>query len=244
MSTKIRWAQPNDVAAMSRLWQAVFKDQENYIHNFFDTVFTVSKGVVYDENGVKGMLFLVPYTIIHQQKEHLIHYVYAVAVDETARNKGVMRQMLDFAYQYSIQNNFIGHILIPATPSLFQLYQNNGFVDFSTQYKYDFEQLDTLLRVPISIDEYFEKRRDYLTRNGSVIPHKNVFYFSLLELSEIECYVLEDSNGETSICLIENKKIRELLGFPSVLIEEKKYTMIKTPNSIKFEAPYFNFGMD
>ncbi len=241
----IRLAHSEDIPSLKMLWKKVFGDTELYIDYFMKTVFPTVEAVVYELNGIHAMLFLVPYALMGKQKEEKIHYVYAVAVDEQCRNQGIMRKMLDFAYQYSISNGYYGHILIPATPSLFQLYEKNGFVNFSNKFLFDSSNLETYQLTSISIEEYLQLRPSFLQMDGNIVASNVVAQMSLFGIDSTDIQPFQWKKAlQTGICIMVKNEMKEFLGTSLLPYSESPYTMIKTPYELGFSSPYFYFGMD
>ncbi len=247
---KIRIANNDDIPAIKALWEDIFQDPPSFLEPFFNEIFPISTGIIYDCDGINGMLTLVPYEIIHEGIKKKIHYVYAVGVSENFRGKGIMKQMLDFSYHYSLKHHFFGHILIPATTSLFQLYQTNGFTNFT--YKPDFTHYsETELHfTAIEYNDYVARREKLLQKEGDIHCTKEALHLSFLGFDQRDVQYLEWKMGkQEGICCRINKKnaapiYKEFVGKIPLNMPKTRYSMIKTPYDASFKDANFNFGMD
>jgi GNAT superfamily N-acetyltransferase len=126
----IRFATSADQEQLKKLWQLCFNDSESFIDRFLMTIGRVERCLVWEEDKkVVSMLFILPAeTFIHGELRSL-SYIYACATLPDFRGKGLMKQMLEYAFQIAQQDRVFALFLIPANPTLSSYYKNLGFKD-------------------------------------------------------------------------------------------------------------------
>ncbi len=82
------------------MWQRNFRDPVSYAEFYFQEVYGKNKVILEEEDGnVRGMIHLNPYRICIGDREMPASYICGVATDEEYRRMGIMRRMLEFAFQ-------------------------------------------------------------------------------------------------------------------------------------------------
>ena len=125
---KIRHYQKDDIPAMRALWQRVFDDEEAYLDAFFAQLPDIGgAAVAADEKGeLCGAAYaLTGYELLTGSGEgpHL-GYLYAVAVDESARGQGVGAALTKLAAEICREREAVIVTTLPASERLYAWYEN------------------------------------------------------------------------------------------------------------------------
>ncbi len=162
----IVFAEERHIRDIARLWFEAFGDREAEVLVYLDTLLKYC--IVFEEDGkVMGMLFLLPVNCGVRKGR----YVYAVATFKAYRGRGISTELLDFAKKFIDENNESFLVLVPQSKSLFDFYENRGFKAFSCVNKITgchVEENEIFSCKVISPDEYFEKRKEYLTGDSLI----------------------------------------------------------------------------
>ncbi len=160
----ISFANKNDRIELSSLWQRVFLEDKEVCDCFFEDIFasTVTP-IIRIDNKIAASLFLLDCNIGSYRGK----CVYCAMTDYPHRGKGYMRELLDFSYNYCIENGFDFLILVPAEKSLFDYYAKCGFEAFGVRNTYTVGEeipqssnalkYDYSLNFSESIIEYWQK---------------------------------------------------------------------------------------
>ncbi len=123
----ITFADRNDKTQLKQMWQSIFLEEIQVVENFFESIYdTTLTPVIKIDGEIVSSLFLLPCTI----GEYKGKCVYCAMTKYAHRGKGYMKKLLDFSYDYCIENNFDFLFLVPAEKSLFDYYETCGFVPF------------------------------------------------------------------------------------------------------------------
>ena len=120
-----RIAKQEEYPALCRLWQDVFGDSQQFAQRAFDE-FIGHDGVYVaaDETGPVAQLCSVPVKLQGRNGG----YLYALATRPDRRGEGIMHALIDHACQQLLLRGCSFVCLIPAGPSLFDFYGQQGFV--------------------------------------------------------------------------------------------------------------------
>ena len=90
---------PQDIRQMKKLWSDCFNDPEEFTDYYFSVKITDSQVVIMkEEDRIIGMVHLNPYSFIRDEKEVLrTVFVVGVAVEESYRNQGIMKKLMQYA---------------------------------------------------------------------------------------------------------------------------------------------------
>lgn len=123
------------IIPLTKLWQEVFGDDEEYISLFFKRAFFDSECFAYAENEeIISALYLLKSNISYCGKIYRGRYLYAAATAEKYRGRGLMSCLISEAEAYvrSQELDFIA--LVPADESLYDYYKRFSYEPL--MYKY------------------------------------------------------------------------------------------------------------
>ncbi len=114
-----------------RLWQQCFYDERHYVEFFLKNCPAENALFLYrEEKEIAGMMLLMPGRLVVPDGglDIKTYYLYAFCVDEKYRGKGIAKEMLDFAKDYSEKDD-AELCLVPGSAKLREYYAQRGFVD-------------------------------------------------------------------------------------------------------------------
>ena len=126
---RTRKTTPNDIPALTALWQEAFEDTQQDIDAFFETLYPNAIGFCAEEEGeILSMLFALPQTIIKGEKQLKAAYLYAVATKKEARGRGYCKAVFACAEKELRKRYFEALLLSPASEELAGFYAKLGFM--------------------------------------------------------------------------------------------------------------------
>jgi len=119
---------PDDIPALTALWQEAFGDSEPEIARFFETVRPDSEGFAAEEDGVlASMLFALPVTLAAGDQTVSASYFYAVATLRAYRGRGLASALMAYAEKRLQKDGVRAVLLVPGEVSLVQFYEPLGY---------------------------------------------------------------------------------------------------------------------
>ena len=117
-------ASANDLPCIKDLWQEIFGDDEGFIDRFY-SAFPIKDNTLVAKDGEKviGMVNALDCKLRYKNEIFCGKYIYALAVSEKYRGKGIARELLETAEEGS----FV--LLVPETPDLFDMYAHLGYTE-------------------------------------------------------------------------------------------------------------------
>ena len=132
----ITFASIEDKKELQSLWQMTFLEDSQIINHFFDNIFKdVITPVIKIDGEIASSLFLLDCSIGSYKGK----CVYCAMTKYSERGKGYMKKLLDFSYDYCLNNGFDFLFLVPAEKSLFDYYKKCGFQNFGIHRKHIFD---------------------------------------------------------------------------------------------------------
>lgn len=132
----IELASIKDKKELHSLWQMTFLEDSKVIDNFFNNVFSsVVTPVIKVDDEIVSSLFLLDCNI----GEYKGKCVYCAMTKYAFRGKGYMKKLLNFSYDYCLNNGYDFLFLIPAEESLFDYYKKCEFINFGIHRKHIFD---------------------------------------------------------------------------------------------------------
>lgn len=128
----IRWATPDQEAALVRLWMAAFpQDTRENAADFLRRVRLSEECLVYAEQDEPvSMAFLLPATLVMDGVERPVQYIYAAATLPARRGQGIFGRLLTRAQELVAEKGQAASCLYPASPRLAQYYARFGYQPF------------------------------------------------------------------------------------------------------------------
>ncbi|MFQ7240993.1 GNAT family N-acetyltransferase [Agathobaculum sp.] len=127
----IRFAGPQDAAAIRRLWEVCFPDEGGFNDYFFAHHFDITKTLLSVEGGeLCAMVQMLPYRLMLDGREAEITYIYGACTDPAHRRKGHMARLLEHSFALDRAEGRAASALIPAEKWLFDFYKPFGYEPF------------------------------------------------------------------------------------------------------------------
>ena len=117
----MRTSRPDDIPALTALWQLCFGDPAEAVQGFFATLW--EEITVFQTEDASAMLTAMPVS----WQGHPAAYLYAVGTHPDHRGQGLCRELMTFAEETLKSRGCSYSILSPAEESLFRFYGNMGY---------------------------------------------------------------------------------------------------------------------
>lgn len=112
------------------LWRASFNDTEEFINLYFDRVYKEENSLVIERNGqIVSALQMLPYTMTWCGTEISVSYISGACTLPSMRGQGLMRQLLQNAFEEMKRRDVAVTALVPADPWLFDYYREQGYTE-------------------------------------------------------------------------------------------------------------------
>lgn len=172
----IKRPETGDISRLTALWQAAFGDTPEDIADFFTTAFSPERSsIAIQDNDLLGAL----YWFDCRWQEKKLAYLYAVATDESHRDKGVCRQLMNQTHAYLTKNGYHGAILEPADNGLVEMYSKLGYAVCCPVMHYkapETEAISTMTGM-----EYMAQREQFLP-SDAVLHTRTAFRYMQTQL--------------------------------------------------------------
>lgn len=171
------------------LWRTSFDDSEEFIKLFFDRVYQKENALFIEKGGkIVSALQMLPYTMAYYGTEISVSYVYGACTLPSERGQGLMRQLLQKAFEVMESRRVALTVIIPAGPRLFDYYRDSGYTE-----AFDYSE-ETYVRP-------FETARE---QGVSVVPPEvssmeSLYHFFNKKQRERACYVLHGHDDFVTI---------------------------------------------
>lgn len=124
----VSFADTSHIERIKKLWKEVFGDSDEFLNLYFSEKFQREQCLVcIEEEQVCASLQMLPYVLQLKGISYPACYIFAVMTSSFERNKGYMRQLLEFALDDLKQKKIQLVFLIPQEPYLFSIYTKFGF---------------------------------------------------------------------------------------------------------------------
>jgi len=216
----LSYATPSDVPAIQQLMQLVFNDTLPFLKTLFNLKFNDNVLIYKGKNGIVAMAFLIPSSIRLNGKLKPITYIYACATHPDYRNRGLMHNILKKAWQEACVRQEFGIFLCPASDTLYNYYEKEGFHTFFYKDKLivNFEKCKTIKNsyklTPISADSYARWRMLWL--QDDYIIHWDEAHLALVamfpEFGEAGYYAFRNCEQIIAIAYIQHDNLRTIVA--------------------------------
>ena len=124
---KVRHYRKDDIPAMRALWRRVFDERESFLDAFFTLLPDIGGAAVAedDSGALCGAAYaLTGYELLAGGESPHVGYVYAVAVDERERGRGLGAELTKKAAAICREREAVIVATLPAEESLYRWYEN------------------------------------------------------------------------------------------------------------------------
>ncbi|WP_455628320.1 GNAT family N-acetyltransferase [Parabacteroides chinchillae] len=119
------------------LWRTCFGDSEAFIDLYFDRVYQDDNTLTIERNGqIVSALQMLPYTMTYFGAEISVTYISGACTAPEQRGQGLMKQLLQEAFEEMKKRDVAITALIPADTRLFDYYREQGYIeafDYTTE---------------------------------------------------------------------------------------------------------------
>jgi len=249
---KIDFPAPEQTVFFKALWQEAFGDSDDFVENFFSTVFSEHRcRCVTLDGALAGMLFWFD---CHLGEEKFA-YLYAVATAKACRNRGICKTLLEDTHRILKDSGYAGAVLVPGEPGLITMYQKMGYACFGGIEEVPAEAGNHSVALKnLTAQEYACLRRQFLPVRGLVQEAENLaFLQTQAQLFAGEDFLLAaQPEGD---CLRGLEYLGDPTRLPGILQTlNKKKGLFRTPGNKPFamvhmlkDAPkpqYFGLAFD
>lgn len=127
----IRFAGPQDTAAVRRLWEVCFPDEGGFNDYFFAHHFDPTVTLLSCEgDALCAMVQMLPYRLETDGRKAEITYIYGACTDPAYRRQGHMARLLEHSFALDREAGRAASALIPAEKWLFDFYRPFGYQPF------------------------------------------------------------------------------------------------------------------
>lgn len=120
---EIRIASENDYLKLRELWQEVFGDDKDFVHNLYGALSATGYVLVDDSEDVKSCLTVFD---VGTYQGKIVSEIYAVCTEADSRGKGYASRLIEFAKKKIVQVGKIA-MICPTEESLVPFYEKLGF---------------------------------------------------------------------------------------------------------------------
>ena len=155
-----------DIPSLKRLWIETFHDEPELVNRFFELLPSMGKGFVAKSSGeIFGAAYVLNAELRRTDNSVVkLGYIYAVAVDKSARDNGIGAELTRACKRYCWQNNIDICCTLPAENSLYGWYRKVGGFAAANYCTYEtVDAADEAVEInELYADEYSFRRIDIL----------------------------------------------------------------------------------
>lgn len=211
---EIRFAKPDDIAAIHEIWSTVFKsDTADERDRFLQMVDLREECVLACVDGQPvSMAFFLPAVLHTRDCTYSARYLYAASTLPAYQGNGIFANLLNTVLPILKERGIAVCFLNPAEPSLIKYYRRFGFKpSFFSRTVRGVAGTETLPVQSLSADEY-------ITLRQTLLPCEHVVWQPrLLQYAISYATPFRIGNNACALCVKEGHTLRviELLGVPS-----------------------------
>lgn len=208
---EIKSVKAEHYAQLKALWLLCFPDEdEKVLNNFFEkTVKPENVIATFMGERIINATYLLESEITLSDKSYSAMYVYGVCTHPEYRGQGLMKKAFEYLDRVAAAEKIDYLFLVPATDSLFALYEKSGYkVGFTYEKKETrFEEIFSGEQIEaFTFEKYVKMREEYCSdASGYAILKENAFNSFYLPIGE-ELKVSCNRNGYC-VFSVENEKI-------------------------------------
>ena len=175
---KIDFPTPKQNKQLMKLWQEAFGDTEDFVEGFFYTAFSPSRcRCVLSGRKVVAAAYWLDVRYAGQRYA----YIYAVAVDEKRRGKGICSQLMADLHAHLTLRGYDGALLVPQSEQLRAMYEHMGYSNCTTVSEFTCEAAGEAVALHrIDRDTYARLRRDLLPEGSAIQEEENIAFLETM----------------------------------------------------------------
>lgn len=175
---KIDFPVPKQYKQLISLWQEAFGDTEEFIDGFFCTAFSPARcRCITISRKVVAALYWMDLRLADKR----FAYIYAVAVAEARRGKGLARALMEDARDHLAFRGYDGILLVPQDETLRALYRKLGYADCTTVSEFPAAAGETPAALQrIDREEYARLRSTALPQGSAVEEEENIAFLETM----------------------------------------------------------------
>lgn len=228
---KIDFPKPKQYKQLHSLWMEAFGDTEDFVEGFFYTGFSPSRCRCV-LSGRK--IIAAAYWLDVRYNGRRYAYIYAVAVTEKRRKKGICSQLMADLHAHLALRGYEGVLLVPQNEALRSMYQHLGYQTCTTVSEFTCQAAEEAVPLHrIDRDTYAQLRRDLLPEGSAIQEAENIAFLETMAFFYQGEDVLVAAHGENGFL-----RCPELLGnvsrAPGIVAELKcSEGFFRTPGDSK-----------
>lgn len=241
----IRYACPDDKAALKNIWQKCFSDSERFVNWNFENNFNPENAMLCENEGkAVSNLHLIPYDVALNGRALKAVYISAVATLESCRGKGYAAKLIEAALKSLEERGVDLAFLVPAIEGY---YERFGFFKIAQKEEYMIkaeippfieEERGEIPNAKEVLDIYLKANRNkklYLKRS---LKDTALILADLTDNTEGECRMLSDGSAYAMYKEYEDKiKVFELMGEDEDAEEEMRAFLFAFGKALEVELP-------
>lgn len=175
---KIDFPVPQQYEQLMQLWQEAFGDTEEFVDGFFCTAFSPARcRCVTIDGKVVAALYWMDVTYEGQR----FAYLYAVAVAEKHRGKGLCAALMADTHAHLTLRGYDGVLLVPQEEGLRQMYEKMGYRNATSVDEFPAQAGDTPVTLQrIDREEYARLRKALLPAGSAVEEEESIAFLETM----------------------------------------------------------------
>ena len=175
---KIDFPVPKQYEQLMQLWQEAFGDTEEFVDGFFCTAFSPARcRCVTIDSKVVAALYWMDVTYEGQR----FAYLYAVAVAEKHRGKGLCAALMADTHAHLTLRGYDGVLLVPQEEGLRKMYEKMGYRNCTSVDEFPAQAGDTPVTLQrIDREEYAQLRKVLLPAGSAVEEEESIAFLETM----------------------------------------------------------------
>lgn len=175
---KIDFPVPKQYSQLAALWQEAFGDTEEFTDGFFCTAFSPARCRCITIN--RRVVAALYWMDVHYDGRRLA-YIYAVAVAQARRGKGLCRTLMADTHAHLALRGYDGALLVPQEEGLRRLYEKLGYRTCTTVHEFSAAASDQPLPLQrIDREEYALLRRKALPPDSALQEEESIAFLETM----------------------------------------------------------------
>lgn len=175
---KIDFPVPKQYEQLMQLWQEAFGDTEEFVDGFFCTAFSPARcRCITIDSKVVAALYWMDVTYEGQR----FAYLYAVAVAEKHRGKGLCAALMADTHAHLTLRGYDGVLLVPQEAGLRKMYEKMGYRNATSVDEFPAQAGDTPVTLQrIDREEYARLRKALLPAGSAVEEEESIAFLETM----------------------------------------------------------------